>query len=341
MRLTIKEIAKLAGVSQSTVSKIINNYSDVGEETKKRVREIMNEKGYRPSYSAKTLASNVTNVIGVVYAGKVNVGFNHPFFVDVMDVFKKTIGHLGYDLMFFSNENFNRDNEDYLARCLHYNVDGCIIIGGEDIQESVFDLAESYIPCIGIDIKLAGEKSGYVMTDNYKVSSKIVEYYYLLGHRDIAYIGGKKESVIADIRLQGFKDVMQQYGLPLNNEMIIYGDFNEASGYAAMQKLINMNKRPTAIFAASDTIAFGAIQACKEADLNIPENFSIIGCDDIMAAKHIDPPLTTVRQDKDRIGVLAARMLHDLIKGNINSTSVLVDPELIIRKSSGAKKVLV
>ncbi|SDZ11565.1 LacI family transcriptional regulator [Evansella caseinilytica] len=335
MRITIKEIAKLAGVSQATVSKIINNYQDVGEDTKKRVLKIMEEKGYRPSHSAKTLASKVTNVIGVLYAGKVNVGFNHPFFVDVMDMFKKKIGYLGYDLMFFSNEKFFLDEEDYLARCLHYNVDGCIIIGGEDIQESVYDVDKSPIPCIGIDIKLTGEQSGYLMTDNYKVSSKVVEHYYLLGHREIAYIGGKKDSVIADIRLSAFREVMGQYGLPVREEMVKYGDFFEGSGYRAMKELLHAPVPPKAVFAASDLMAFGAIQAIKEHGLKVPDDISVIGCDDISAAKHIDPPLTTVRQDSERIGNLAARMLFDLINHRINSTSVMVEPELMVRKSSG------
>ncbi|WP_307190251.1 LacI family DNA-binding transcriptional regulator [Geomicrobium sp. JCM 19039] len=147
MRMTIKEIARLSGVSQSTVSKIINNYDDVGSETKNKVLQIMKEHGYRPSYSAQSLAKKVTHVIGVIYAGRVNADFNHPFFVDVLNAFKNSVGRLGYDLMFFSNEHFHEGDEDFLERCRHYNVDGCIIIGGETIQPSVYALDESEILC--------------------------------------------------------------------------------------------------------------------------------------------------------------------------------------------------
>ncbi|WP_078555335.1 LacI family DNA-binding transcriptional regulator [Bacillus alkalicellulosilyticus] len=338
MKVTIKEIAKLAGVSQATVSKIINNYDDVGEETKKRVLDIMEQQKYRPSYSAKTLASKTSDVIGVVYAGKVNANFNHPFFVDVMNVFKKNIGNLGYDLMFFSNEKFNMAHEDFLARCTHYRVDGCIIIGGEEIQESVYTLDNSSIPCIGVDIELTGEKSGYIMTDNLKVSTKVVEHLYLLGHRDIAYIGGKKDSNIAKMRLESFKRSMTEYGLSLNDDWVMYGDFFTKSGYEAMKKILLSEKIPKAVYAASDLMALGAIQAVKEAGLSVPDDIVVIGLDDIEASKYVDPPLTTIRQDKEKIGKLAAYMLYDLIRGTIHSTSVMVEPDLIIRQSCGTKK---
>ncbi len=337
MKMTIKEIAKLAGVSQATVSKIINNYDDVGLKTKKRVLAIMDEYGYRPSYSAQSLARKVTKVIGVIYAGKINANFNHPFFVEVVSSFKKTIGLEGYDLLFFSNEQFNKADENYLARCQHYNVDGCIIIGGEEVEPSIYDLDKSDIPCIGVDIVLSGEKSGYIMTDNNQVSALAVEHFYLLGQRKIGFIGGKKDSMISKERFQGFKDVMNTYSLPVNEDWIEFGDFFEESGYIAMKEILNKPDLPKALFAASDLMAMGAIKAIKESHLDIYE-FSIIGCDDITASRHIDPPLTTVKQDKEKIGKMAAYILKDMIKGEINSTVVKIEPELVVRASCGTQQ---
>ncbi|MFC4737901.1 LacI family DNA-binding transcriptional regulator [Bacillus daqingensis] len=332
MKMTIKEIAKLAGVSQATVSKIINNYDDVGAKTKERVLGIMEEYGYRPSYAAQSLVKKVTKVIGVIYAGKINANFNHPFFVDVMSTFKKTMGMEGYDLLFFSNEQFHKNDENYLARCQHYNVDGCIIIGGDEVEPSVYELDQSDIPCIGIDLTLTGSHSGYIMTDNAKISALAVEHFYMLGQREIGFIGGKQSSNISRERLEGFRDVMQTYGLPVKENWIRYGDFFEDSGYEAMKELLKLDHVPKSVFAASDLMAMGAMRAVKELHGSI-DDFSIIGCDDITASKHTDPPLTTVKQDKDKIGRMAAYILKDMIHDQIERTAVKVEPELIVRSS--------
>ncbi|GEL08321.1 LacI family DNA-binding transcriptional regulator [Salisediminibacterium halotolerans] len=337
MKLTIKEIAKLSGVSQSTVSKIINNYDDVGEKTKAKVNAVMEEHGYRPTYSAQTLARKSTKMIGVIYAGDINANFDHPFFSEVVSSFKKTIGAQGYDLLFFSNEKFHKADEDYLARCQHYHVDGCIIIGGEKVEPSVYALDQSEIPCVGIDIELQGPRSAYIMTDNHQVSGLAVEHFYLLGWHDVAFIGGQQESLVSSQREEGFKDHIATYGMKTKTEWLIYGDFFEQSGYDGMKQLLLLEERPHAIFAASDLMALGAMKAIKDHGADIGE-FGIIGCDDITAAKYVDPPLTTVRQDKEKIGKMAAFILQDLMHDRIKGTAVKIDPDLIVRKSCGSKR---
>ncbi|ADH97861.1 LacI family DNA-binding transcriptional regulator [Salisediminibacterium selenitireducens] len=337
MKMTIKEIAKLAGVSQATVSKIINNYDDVGQKTKERVLAIMDEYGYRPSYAAQSLVKKVTKVVGVIYAGHINANFNHPFFVEVVDMFKKTLGGEGYDLLFFSNEKFHKADENYLQRCQHYNVDGCIIIGGEQVEPSIYELDQSTIPCIGVDIELTGPHSGYIMTDNIQVSSMAVEHFYLTGRREVAFIGGEKESFVSRQREAGFRERIKAYGLQAPEEWFVYGDFFEESGYACMKELLRSERTPQAIFAISDLMAFGAMKAIKDQGLDI-HDFAIIGCDDITAAKHVEPPLTTIKQDKQKIGRMAAFILKDLITGHIEQTSLKVDPELVVRESCGSKK---
>ncbi|SEN30029.1 LacI family DNA-binding transcriptional regulator [Lihuaxuella thermophila] len=337
MKVTIKDIARMAGVSRATVSKIINNYDDVSEVTRQKVLKIMEETGYRPTFSARSLSSQRSNLIAVVYAGKVNANFNHPFFVDVVNSFKKNIGFLGYDLLFFSNEKFQHSDENYLTRCKYFQVDGCLIISGEDIEPTIEELDQSHIPCIGVDIPLKGNRSGYLMTDNYKVSAKVVEHFYLLGYRHIALISGKPDSAIANLRKEGFIQAMQQYGLTIHENWLLHGDFYEESGYCAMKELLKQKPYPQAVFAASDLMAFGAIRAIKEAGLRVPHDIAIVGCDDIVACRYSDPQLTTIRQDKEKIGKLAAYMLVDLIHDQIKSTSVMVEPELIVRGTCGSR----
>ncbi|WP_313638504.1 LacI family DNA-binding transcriptional regulator [Paenibacillus sp.] len=340
MAYNIKDIAKIAGVSVSTVSKIINNYSDISEDTKTRVQQIIKETGYTPSNSAKTLATKSSNLIGVIFAGMLNVDFTHPFFVEVLNSFKKQMGLLGYDLIFFSNEKFKSgDTNDYLARCQHFNVDGCLLLSGQELETSISELDNSSIPCIGVDLKLSGDNSGYIMSDNFKMSSKVVEHFYLLGYRELGYIGSSSESDISNMRESGFRKALEDLGLPINENWFLNGsNFFEASGYETMRRMIANGNLPRAIFAASDQLAIGAMRALKESSISVPETVAIIGCDDIEACNYTTPLLTTIRQNKDKIGRLAALMLYDLINNQSGTSLFSVEPELIIRESCGASE---
>lgn len=335
--MNIKMIAEMAGVSVSTVSKIMNNYSDVSEKTKKRVLEIIEQTGYSPSNSAKTLATKKSNLIGVIFAGELNVEFTHPFFVEVLNSFKKQMGVLGYDLIFFSNEKFISSG-DYFARAVHFNVDGCVIISGQKMEPTIHDLDMSSIPCIGVDLELTGKKSGFVMSDNFQISSKVVEHFYLLGYRELGFIGSAADSEISNLREAGYTKAIESFGLPLNRRWFVHGeDFFESSGYTAMQQLIQSGSLPKAIFAASDLLALGAIRALKEHDLRVPEDIAIIGCDDIEACKYTTPRLSTIRQNKQRLGILAAHMLYDLINNQSGGGSFVVEPVLVVRESCGSQ----
>ncbi|MFE8697711.1 LacI family DNA-binding transcriptional regulator [Cytobacillus sp. FJAT-53684] len=338
MNLTIKDIAQMAGVSQGTVSKVINNYAGVSEKTKKQVMDIITKMGYEPNFSARTLATKKSNLIGLIYAGKINVDMTHPYFNEVISSFKKNIGLLGYDILMFSNELFQSDNGSYLARCKHFHVDGCLVIAGEEVEEAIFDLAKGGFPCIGIDIELNGPKSSYIMTDNIDLSRKVVEFFYLHSIKRIGYIGGKWDSTISNLRNLGFFEAMNQFGLDVREEWIQYGDFHENSGYEAMRKILACQEYPEAIFAISDLMALGALRALKEEGLHVPHDIRIIGCDDIVACRYSDPKLTTVKQDKEKFGKLSAYMLNDLINGESQLKPVLIDSELIIRESCGTKQ---
>jgi LacI family transcriptional regulator len=338
MSLTIKDIAQMAGVSQATVSKVINNYGGISEKTKNKVLAVINEMSYAPNFSARSLATKKSNLIGLIYAGNINVDMTHPYFNEVISTFKKNIGLLGYDILLFSNEHFLQDQGSYLARCKHFNVDGCLIIAGEEVEDATYELAESGFPCIGIDIELAGPRASYVMTDNVNLSRKVVEHFYLNSLRKIGYIGGMRDSVISNLRLKGFKNAMTQFGLEIREEWIQYGDYNEESGYRSMKEMLSLKEYPEAIFAASDLMALGALRAIKEAGLHVPKEIRVIGCDDIAACRYSDPKLTTVKQEKEKIGKLSAYMLNDLIDGKSSLKPVFTDSELIVRESCGTNK---
>lgn len=334
MTLTIRDIAEMAGVSRATVSKVMNNYDGVSEQTKRKVMSVIDRTGYQPTFSAKSLATKKSRLIGLIYAGKINVEYNHPFFNEVISSFQKAVGVMGYDIIIFSNEQFNRDEVDYLARCQHFRLDGCLIIAGEEVDEAVTELDKSEVPCIGIDIKLSGTNSSYVMTDNFKVSQLAVEHLYLNGIRDIAYIAGRESSDISNIRLEGFLHTLKQFGMQVHPEWIRYGTFFEESGYVCMKQILQETQLPQAVVAASDMMALGAMRAIKEAGLSIPGDIQIIGCDDVLACRYSEPALSTIKQDKQKLGKLAANKLNDLINGMSGTQPVLADPEVVIRQST-------
>ncbi|GGM28810.1 LacI family transcriptional regulator [Paraliobacillus quinghaiensis] len=336
MNLTISDIAKLAGVSKATVSKVINNYHGVNEKTKKKVIDIINDTGYSPTFSAKSLATKKSNLIGVIYAGKIDVDFTHPFFNKVISTFKREVGLLGYDILMFANEQFKQDDGSYLDRCRHFSVDGCLIIAGDEIEGTIDELVKSEIPCVGIDIELNGPNSCYVTTDNEKLSAKIVEHFHKNNFRNIAYIGGGKDSFVSTSRKKGFIKMMNHYSLPLVEHWIESGDFFDKSGYQAMNRILDQKPYPQAVFAISDYMALGAIKAINERGLKVPEDIAIAGCDEIDASRYSSPNLTTMSQDKEKIGKLSAKMLQDLIN-ECEVEPYFVDSKLIARKSCGSE----
>ncbi|OAK75491.1 LacI family DNA-binding transcriptional regulator [Lederbergia galactosidilytica] len=334
MKLTISDIAKMANVSPGTVSKVMNQTGSLSSQTIEKVKRVIEETGYEPSFSAKSLATKKSNLIGLIYVGDIQAQINHPFFNEVVNAFKNMIGQLGYDILMFSKSQAGKQNHDYLDRCNYYQLDGCLIIAGDKIEEATYKLDKSHIPCVGIDIELIGPASSYVMTDNRKISARVVDYFHSSGVKDIAFIGGAVDSNISNIRKEAFIHYMNRFGLNINPNWIKHGDYFKESGYKAMKEILAEGSRPQAVYTVSDMMALGVLKALKEADISVPEDIMVIGCDDIEVCRYSEPKLATVKQDKEKIGELAAQMLHKLINGEKEVISMLVEPELVIRESA-------
>ncbi|MDY0393701.1 substrate-binding domain-containing protein [Virgibacillus halophilus] len=258
---------------------------------------------------------------------------NHPVFNDIVNSFKNVVGNLGYDILLFSNKSFSNGGQDYLKRCVHFQLDGCLVIAGDEIEEATRELDRSNIPCVGIDIELTGPNSSYVTTDNEKVSESVVTHLYLNSIREVAFIGGPENSFVSGIRKDSFLKHMASFGMQVEEDWIQHGDYFEESGYHAMKNILRAKQKPQAVYAVSDMMALGALRAMKEAEVRVPEDMKLIGCDDIEACRYSDPTLATVKQDKEKMGRLAAVMLHDLINETAQPHAMKVDPELIVRAS--------
>jgi LacI family transcriptional regulator len=334
----IREVAKRSGVSVATVSRVFNGYTDVSPATRQRVIDTARELDYTPSAAARTLAKQRSELIGVVlFTGVEHPDIGHPFFQEVLVGLKHGLGAAGYDVLLFASEqpHSSRDGEhSYLRRAKHHRVDGVVLMGVDRDDPEVKRLVESQIPLIAVDLDVAGEHASFVASDNVGGARVAVRYLHSLGHRRIATIAGPYKPG-AD-RLLGYRAELQALGLEPRAGYEQVGDFYSESGEAAMRALLELPEPPTAVFAAADLMAVGAIKAANDAGLDVPGDLAVVGFDDIQLAGLLNPSLTTIRQDKPGLGLAAARALIQQIENPELTPPVLTLPiELVVRESSG------
>ncbi|MFW6022317.1 MAG: LacI family DNA-binding transcriptional regulator [Halanaerobiaceae bacterium] len=330
--VTIKDIAKTAGVSITTVSKVINNYPDIGQETRDRVIKIMKQANYHPNAIARSLSTNKSNSIGVFLHYHPSKGLHHIFFHEILFSLETVMGKKGYDFIYFSDLKWKRSC-DYLDKCHNRHIDGVILMG-INRDSNVEDLLQSDIPAVFLDIDVIGENATYITSDNILGARKAVGHFHELGHTDIGMIAGLKNTIPTKQRSRGFELQMEELGLSLNKDWIVNSFYNEEGGYSAMTELLALKDYPTAIFCHSDMIAIGAMKAIKDAGYSIPEDFSIIGFDDLEICNYVSPKLTTIKQDTYLMGEKAAKLLEDMIKDSDKEIEPQILPvELIKRKS--------
>jgi LacI family transcriptional regulator len=331
----------LSGVSVSTVSRVFNDYGDVSAATRQRVLATARELDYAPSAAARTLVKQRSQLVGVVlFTGSDHPDLGHPFFQDVLVGLKHGIGALNYDLLLFATEQPHSSNDgthSYFRRARHHRVDGVVLMGVDRDDPEVTKLLESKIPLIAVDLDVAGERASYVASDNVGGARLAVRHLHALGHRRIATIAGPADSKPGADRLLGFRAELRALGLDARSEYEQVGDFYAESGEVALRALLELSEPPTAIFAAADLMAVGAIRAAQEAGLSVPGDLAVVGFDDIQIAPLLNPSLTTIRQDKLGLGLAAARALVELIENPDINPPVLTQPvELVVRASCGA-----
>lgn len=336
---TIRDLARLAGVSIATVSRVLNNYPDVNEETRQKVMRLVEELNYRPSATARSLVTRRSNIIGVFFLrDHVNTMVLHPFFQEVLVGFKRVVGAAGFDLLFFTHQNPGETYFSYTKRCLHRQVDGVVLMGVERHEPGVVELAASGIPCVSIDVDVLGKRAGYVISDNRQGARLAVRHLGQLGHRRIALINGVAISRVGHDRALGYREALEELGLAYRPEYVRDFDFTWEHGYSAMQELLELPEPPTAVFAAADLTAIGAMRAIQERGLRVPDDIAVVGFDDIQMAGMVHPPLTTIRQDKEGLGRVAGEALVRMIESPGYSPPVVTMPvELVVRESCGSR----
>jgi LacI family transcriptional regulator len=307
------------------------------------VLEKARELDYAPSAAARTLVKQRSHLVGVVlFTGQDHPDLQHPFFQEVLVGMKHGVGAFGYDLLLFATEvpGAKLGPHSYVKRVRHHQIDGVALMGvGRDDPE-IQRLLESVTPVITIDLEVAGDRSSYVTSDNLGGARLAVRHLNSLGHTKIATIAGPQSMKPGADRLIGYRTELHALGLPSVPGYEQAGDFYLESGEAAMRTLLALPEPPTAVFAAADMMAAGAIRAVDGAGLRVPDDIALVGFDDVQIAPMLSPALTTIRQDKVGLGLAAARSLIELIERpeELNPPVLTLPVELVVRASCGATR---
>jgi LacI family transcriptional regulator len=315
---SIRELARRCGVSVATVSRVFNTPEVVSQHTRQQILDMAAEIGYLPNESARTLATKKSNMVGLVWdTDHRRPGWRHPFLQDILVALKSALSAHGLHLLMLAPDPAaGRDSKQRFLRAVHrHNVDGVVIIDNGSRDPAVLALADAEVPCVALDLRYTGPTCTYITSDNTGGGRLAAQHLIERGHRRIATITGPPPNWPSAERLAGFRAVLDEAGLPLADADVVAGDFYLASGHAAMRQLLSRDTRPTAVFAAGDEMAVGAMRAAHEAGLRVPDDIAVIGFDDIEIAALIPPGLTTVAQDKMGIGTAAAEAVVAMLHG--------------------------
>lgn len=328
MSVTIKDIAKLANVSHTTVSRALNDSPLINEETKRKIKVIAGQLNYVPNYSAKSLVLDKSYTIGLFFS-TITHGTSPSFFYETVRGVNSVI-----------NGNYNlavRGIDDYkdFTSINKKRFDGIILMSQSD-RDNVFiyDVLQKQIPLVVLNREMSEGSLINILSNDKEGSYKAVKYLIENGHKDIAIIEGEESFKSTNERRAGFMKALIEEKIAVNDEYMVRGNYDMESGYKAMKKLLSLSKAPTAVFCSNDDMAIGAIKAAFENGIVVPRDVSIIGFDDIGFSKYATPALTTIRRPMEEVSIKGGEKLLDLIsKKDYKGEKVYINTELIIRDS--------
>jgi DNA-binding LacI/PurR family transcriptional regulator len=329
--VSIKDIARAAHVSHSTVSRALRDSPLVNPETRELIQKIAAEQGYTVSAVARSLVTRRTNTIGVVVTSIAD-----PFVGEVVGGVEEFAVARQYSVILATCHG-DPDREMRAVRSLQERrVDGILVAASRVGALYLPVLQELKAPLVLINNQYPGEFGYHVSIDNPAGARLITEHLIDLGHRRIAYIGDRFGLHSDTERCEGYRQTLNDAGIPYDPALVAYGDGASESGVAAMRQLLSLAAPPTAIFCYNDMQAFGALRAAREFGVNVPRDVSIAGFDDLFFCSYTDPPLTTLRQPKQEMGCDAAEILLDLLAGG-KPRSIVKQGRLIVRESTAPR----
>lgn len=328
---TIQDVATAAGVSVSTVSRVLNNKDDIAPETYERVKAVIAEMGYTSSLAARSMRSLRKNVLGLIIPDA-----GEPFPIEVMKGVNRAISTLEYDLIIYTcgdgRKHFTADREKKFVSLLNNSItDGVIVVTPEATHFN------TNAPVVAVDPHYEINEYPSVISTNWEGAVEAMGYLLNLGHRRIGFISGRYDLQSANRRLRGYQDSLTKAGIPIEPDLITQGDFTADSGLKCARQLLSLTNPPTAIFAANDEMAMGVYQAAHETGLSIPADLSVVGFDNIPEAAQSEPGLTTIHQPIQEMGKIAVQMVLQLIEGEpLEENVIKTSTCLVIRDSCRA-----
>ena len=307
----------------------MNNKADVSDKTREKVLKIIDRLNYNPNSIARGLVMNKTYTIGLIVPD-----ISNAFFAEIAKAIEDELREYGYSVIFCNTDNDKDREKESIDLLRSKQVDGLIGAFSHDSKDEVLALGKAGFPIVQIDRLVDDSQIPSVIIDNILSGYEATEYLIKKGHRRIAHITGALDTNTGIRRAEGYRKALQEYGIEIDEELVMEGDFSQESGYLAMKEILERNKDLTAVFAGNDMMALGAYRAIYAAGLKIPEDISIIGHDDFTLASLVSPALTTMQQPIYKIGKVAASLLIDIIKGKKNKEGLIVVNTSLIERSS-------
>ena len=331
--VSIDDIAKYAGVSKSTVSRILSNKGKFAEDTRDKVLQVVKKLNYSPSMIARSLRNRRTKAVGLLLPNIAN-----PFFSEIMKGVEDVASENGYVVILCSS------NEDTEKEFMYFHIfenrwiDGIIysgVTGTKEEAQNIRVVLEQEIPVVLMDREIEDYFASVVMIDNEKAAYDATTYCLELGHKRIGFIAAPLKVRIFAKRLEGYRKALQKYGIEFDESLVVEDNMTIKSGSLAGKELLARKDPPTAIFGSNDLMAIGAIKEIQGSGLKVPENISIIGFDDILTASLVTPSLTTIAQPKYEMGVEAMNLLIRMIeKKGASKSKIVLDTQLVVREST-------
>jgi LacI family transcriptional regulator len=325
---TIKDVAREAGVSTATVSRVLSSKDPVSDHLRERVLSAVKRLGYRPNALARSLRKESTKTIGLLVSNVMN-----PFFAAVARAAEDTLRERGYSLILGNADEDPLKEEFYLEVLLEKRVDGLIVSPARAQSPHLEEIVREGIPLVFVDRSINGIDAPVARVDGKRAVEDLVEYLVGLGHRKLAIISGPPETISGKERLTAFLQSAERRGVAVAEQYVRFGDFRRPSGVEAMRSLLGLEEPPTAVFVSNNLMALGALQTIKSAGLRIPQSISLAIFDDVSWFELMEPPITAVTQPMSELGVAAARMLLEMVEKGQQPESLTMEANLVIRGS--------
>jgi LacI family transcriptional regulator len=330
MKPTIYDVAREAGVSIATVSKVINETGRISDKTRNKVLQIMRKLDYQPSVVASALTGKSTYTIGLLIPDLAN-----PFFAEVARSVEDRGHELGFNLVMCSTDNNPQKEAQYISLLKQKRVDGIIVATGMSNDALLKDLVKQEMPLALIARDLPALAVDSVLVDDFIGGYQAASHLTGLGHRRIAIIAEDLSLMSSKERIRGYRHALAEANLPYDESLVLVSDFTVEGGKRCTKQLLDLPEPPTAIFACNDLLAIGAVQAAREQGLRIPDDLSVVGFDNTILATIIDPPLTTVAQPIRDMGRQVMDLLVQEVRGQKTlKQRIVLLPQLVVRQST-------